>query len=90
MKRYSKRVRKEAALLLSVMASSDLNHHHKDAKDRDFEATLGVSHDATELAWLVWEHVASTLGWPADITAGWIDAEAESLVRTGFPFEVRP
>lgn len=82
--KYGKRVREEAVLLLATMASSDLERCHTDARDSDFEATLGISCDATTLAWRAWQHVAESLGWPGDITAAWLDAEAEALIRTGW------
>lgn len=80
MKKISKRVREEAALICSALACESGNQPFFDVAGE----WLGCSAEAAALADAAWQYASSHAGSDADTE----DAEAESLLRSGeFPVE---
>lgn len=77
----SKRQRNEAAFYCALMASSSMNQWP--LGDSEMVATSGVSWESVRLAKHAWEAVVDLLN-PDDITDNSLDAEAESLLRSGW------
>lgn len=77
----SKRQRNEAAFYCALMASSSLNQWP--LSDSEIVATSGISWGSARLGRSAWRAVVDLLN-PDDITDNSLDAEAESLLRSGW------
>lgn len=79
MKRYSKRVREEAALICAIAASNrDMNDWYGGVAD---ETGIQRQGEAFDLAIAAWCHALPASG---ALGPGELDAEAEALIRTGW------
>ena len=79
MKRYSKRVREEAALICAIAASSVSIYPVYDA----FAASVAEHPDSLWLARKAWKRAMEGPP-PASHWTRVVDAEAEALIRTGW------
>lgn len=82
----SKRTREQAALICAVAAS---NPHLAESYNLTClhlrRVGIPMSDAAYDLAFAAWEYVTDALGRDFNTpNEGWVDAEAESLLRTGW------
>lgn len=77
MKRISKKIREEAALMCAVGASlGEIAHYATIGRNLD------ISDDAFTLAFMAWQVAAES--YPGSPMSNVVDAEAEALLRTGW------
>lgn len=77
MKRITKRVREEAAVIASIGACDE---HRSRALD---SARQDVDQEVDDLYWSAWQQAKENLP-DEPIISGVLDAEAEALLRTGW------